>query len=326
MRQAILLKSASYCWSMDPKAMLNQFCQKFCKRPVGEEDIVYLIQRFQLKPHSGIRYQATVKLNCFARAPEFAGALSLNKKEARNNAASQALQAYQEAMPQKGPDPNMMTHDAVASASEKAKQPVQEVELQEKMGKIGVRWSVVGAWRVSWCEEKQEKARLFYVRQFMSTGKTYHTAKADALRAATALRRRLLEESGIAKAEREETLQSGVKGVLWNMRAKYGQVQLVLNGKKRYGGTFKPKDSTLEEVERARLAAVESRRKLEEEFYTVEQSEDPDSSYPAERRKRKLTEAAPSQALRPVMYGSVRLAPRQVGQQVQRYSQNVYLV
>ena len=37
-----------------------------------------------------------------------------------------------------------------------------------------------------------------------------------------------------------------------------------INGKTLHGGTFKPKDSTPEEVERARLAAVESRRKLEE--------------------------------------------------------------
>ena len=36
-----------------------------------------------------------------------------------------------------------------------------------------------------------------------------------------------------------------------------------MNGKKLHGGYFMPKDSTLEEVERARLLAVDSRRKLE---------------------------------------------------------------
>ena len=42
------------------------------------------------------------------------------------------------------------------------------------------------------------------------------------------------------------------------------EVKLNVNGKKLHGGYFMPKDSTPEEVERARLAAVESRRKLEE--------------------------------------------------------------
>ena len=50
------------------------------------------------------------------------------------------------------------------------------------------------------------------------------------------------------------------------------------------GGYFKPKDSTPEEVERARLAAVEGRRKLEEKYFTIKQSAGPDSSGPVERQ------------------------------------------
>ena len=38
---------------------------------------------------------------------------------------------------------------------------------------------------------------------------------------------------------------------------------LNINGQTFFGGKFTPKDSTPEEVERARLLAVESRRKLE---------------------------------------------------------------
>ena len=38
------------------------------------------------------------------------------------------------------------------------------------------------------------------------------------------------------------------------------------------GGYFKPKDSTPEEVERARLAALESRRKLEEKYFAIQES------------------------------------------------------
>ena len=49
-------------------------------------------------------------------------------------------------------------------------------------------------------------------------------------------------------------------------------VRLKINGKQLCGGTLKPKDSTPEEVERARLAAVESRRKLEEKYFTIKRS------------------------------------------------------
>ena len=69
-----------------------------------------------------------------------------------------------------------------------------------------------------------------------------------------------------------ENPQSGVKGINWNTRQKAWKVCLKINGKPLSGGTFKPKDSTPEEVERARLAAVESRRKLEEKYFTIKQS------------------------------------------------------
>ena len=49
-------------------------------------------------------------------------------------------------------------------------------------------------------------------------------------------------------------------------------VQLKVKGKRLSGGCFKPKDSTPEEVECARLAAVESRSKLEEKYSTNKQS------------------------------------------------------
>ena len=41
-----------------------------------------------------------------------------------------------------------------------------------------------------------------------------------------------------------------------------------INGQTLFGGRFTPKDSTPEEVECARLAAVESRRKLEQKYFT----------------------------------------------------------
>ena len=88
------------------------------------------------------------------------------------------------------------------------------------------------------------------------------------------LYRKGLERNGIAKAERAEKPQSGVKGVTWHLQTKSWKVSLRINDKQLHGGYFKPKDSTLEEVERARLAALESRRKLEEKNFTmIEKSE-----------------------------------------------------
>ena len=65
-----------------------------------------------------------------------------------------------------------------------------------------------------------------------------------------------------------ENTQSGAKGINWHIREKAWKVNLRVNGQLLSGGTFKPKDSTSEEVEQARLAAVESRRKLEEKYLT----------------------------------------------------------
>ena len=72
-----------------------------------------------------------------------------------------------------------------------------------------------------------------------------------------------------------ENPHSGVKGVFWHTRDKAWEVTMNINGKTLYGGTFTPKDSTPEEVECARLAAAESRRKLEQKCFTIKQSEAP---------------------------------------------------
>merc|ERR1712046_330641 len=117
----------------------------------------------------------------------------------------------------------------------------------------------------------------------MNTGKTYSEAEADALRAAIEFRKGL-EWNGIAKAKRVEIPQSGVKGVLWYTRGEAWEVKIQINGKTLHGGRFKPMDSTPEELERARLAAVESRRKLEEKYFIIKQSEGPDLSCPVERK------------------------------------------
>ena len=68
-----------------------------------------------------------------------------------------------------------------------------------------------------------------------------------------------------------ENPQSGVKGINWHILHQAWLVHLKINGK-QLSQYFKPKDSTPELVERARLAAVESRRKLEEKYFTIKQT------------------------------------------------------
>ena len=136
---------------------------------------------------------------------------------------------------------------------------------RKQSGVPGVTWNACDFWTATWYEEKKRKFKHFHVRHFMNTGNTYSEAEADALRAAIKFRKGL-ERSGIAKAGRAEKPQSGAKGVTWDLQRKSWKVSLRINDKQRHGGYFKPKDSTLEEVERARLAALESRRKLEEKY------------------------------------------------------------
>ena len=102
----------------------------------------------------------------------------------------------------------------------------------------------------------------FSIHHFIKTSKTFCEAEADPLRAAIEFRKGL-ERSGIVNAKRVENPQSGVIGVRWHTRYKAWEVKKNINGQTLFGGKFKPKDSTPEEVERARLLAVESRRKLE---------------------------------------------------------------
>mmetsp|Transcript_59110 Transcript_59110/g.155675 ORF Transcript_59110/g.155675 Transcript_59110/m.155675 type:complete len:384 (+) Transcript_59110:97-1248(+) len=72
----------------DAKTGLNQFCQRYCSRPVTKTDIIYTTTKF-----GDNQFQAIVKLNCF-EGQEYAGELAANTKEAEKSAAQQALQAY----------------------------------------------------------------------------------------------------------------------------------------------------------------------------------------------------------------------------------------
>jgi len=73
----------------DPKTAVNQFCQRFCNRPVNKEDVVFTVSKYP----GG--YQATVKLNCI-EGQEFAGELATSQKEAEALASKQILEFYRE--------------------------------------------------------------------------------------------------------------------------------------------------------------------------------------------------------------------------------------
>jgi len=73
----------------DPKTAVNQFCQRFCNRPVNKEDVVFTVSKYPTG------YQATVKLNCI-EGQEFAGEVATTQKEAEALASQQILDFYAE--------------------------------------------------------------------------------------------------------------------------------------------------------------------------------------------------------------------------------------
>mmetsp|Transcript_24438 Transcript_24438/g.44310 ORF Transcript_24438/g.44310 Transcript_24438/m.44310 type:complete len:332 (-) Transcript_24438:81-1076(-) len=79
---------------MDAKTRLNQFCQRFCLRPVTKKDIVYSSTKFG---HN--QYQSIVRLNCMD-GQEYAGELTTNPKDAEKSAAQQAYAAVVASTPE----------------------------------------------------------------------------------------------------------------------------------------------------------------------------------------------------------------------------------
>jgi len=73
---------------MDLKTLLNQFCQRVCRRPVTKEDILYTIIR-----NGPAQFSATVKLNCVGGG-EFKGEVCSTRRAAQKSAAHEALQAH----------------------------------------------------------------------------------------------------------------------------------------------------------------------------------------------------------------------------------------
>lgn len=86
----------------DPKTAVNQFCQRYCHRPIVKDDVKYSTTRHNEE------YQATVKVNCM-EGKEFAGELSPTSKAAEMSAAQQILDFFDDvinSMPKVDPNGN----------------------------------------------------------------------------------------------------------------------------------------------------------------------------------------------------------------------------
>jgi len=139
-------------------------------------------------------------------------------------------------------------------------------------GVRGVFWNRnAKAWNVEWTATEggqARKRRLFAVQHYVENGQgSYEEADAEALRDAVAFRKDLVRR-GVVKVARTAQRQSCSRGVSWESRGQGWRVQM-RSGGRRINFHFRPKDNTPEEVERARLAAVERRRELEAEHCEV---------------------------------------------------------
>ena len=103
----------------------------------------------------------------------------------------------------------------------------------------------------------------------MQPGMAPKEADALALGAAIAFREAKVG-SGKARAAPTGERCSGIKGVSWKKDRQAWHVRIGLGGKGLDGGFFRAKDDSPEEVERARLAAVDKRTQLESEHYNVQ--------------------------------------------------------
>jgi len=152
------------------------------------------------------------------------------------------------------------------------------ISVQTKQsGTPGITWSKThNGWDVLWREAGKKRHKHFAVRKYTSPGKSTQEADAQAFHDARAFREGLVEQGKIKVSAAKHT--TGVKGVTWHKKQNAWVVRYHAAGKRQPGGTFKAKDGTAEEIECARLAAVECRLKLELEHYDIHVQQAPDPS------------------------------------------------
>jgi len=172
---------------------------------------------------------------------------------------------------------------APSAAREPRRAAKRRVNTQSKQSGVpGVTWDGPHkCWRVLWREERRRKGKQFPVLRYVAPGKPHEEAEAEALRAAVAFRKERVRQGNIKVVQARR--QSGIKGVNWETSNKAWRVCISVRGKRLQGGNFHPRNNTPEEIERARLEAVECRRRLELARLQVNMREVPDPGQLVER-------------------------------------------
>lgn len=119
----------------DAKSALNQCAQKYCKRPINKQDLVYTSQRFGTGPTA--QWQATVTLGFF-EGQQYAGEVASSEKEAGHNAARQALLSLEPLVAEMPSAPGKKNNKRKASAAGiGAAMPAMMEQFAEFMGMTG---------------------------------------------------------------------------------------------------------------------------------------------------------------------------------------------
>lgn len=122
-----------------------------------------------------------------------------------------------------------------------------------------------------WREPPRPRHKYFCVPHYLrdKRAKNIEEAEAMALREAVQFRFDLVKAGKIRKYA-QGAIQSGVVGVKWRPEKNAWQVGLMINGQKINGGLIQAKDESPEEVENARMIAVDKRRELERQYFDVQ--------------------------------------------------------
>eukprot|EP00927_Polykrikos_kofoidii_P024242 TRINITY_DN22086_c0_g1_i1.p1 TRINITY_DN22086_c0_g1~~TRINITY_DN22086_c0_g1_i1.p1 ORF type:complete len:518 (-),score=89.50 TRINITY_DN22086_c0_g1_i1:105-1592(-) len=144
---------------------------------------------------------------------------------------------------------------------------------KRQSGVRGVVWrESKGTWEVSVMKGGKRVWRLFSVAHFRGPRCSTEEAVAKACKAAISYRRRILVDEEASMKSLNEAANgclSGVRGVAWIAKPGAWRAYIQAGGLKRYSPFVKPKDDSPEELERARVIAVNHRLEFERKFSKV---------------------------------------------------------
>ena len=143
----------------------------------------------------------------------------------------------------------------------------QTTVARKQSGVTGVVHDCISnCWKVIWMEKGKLKTEYFRTSKYRTSKQcTKEQAEAAGLQAAIAFRKDK-EKSGTIKIKNTYHVagkKSGFKGVYWRKRCKCWFAEIRVRGISIAGGCFIPASDSEEDIERARLLAVDARMKLE---------------------------------------------------------------